>query len=154
MHRPLHRNIRGNFPILNAINNCNPTCTTCRIYFQVSRSEMASGMKMFEDVRPWLQVCCESDDLLAIGRIPYSITEIGFCLGLDYRDIYGIDHNYRQHYEKTLQLLTLWKNKNGSNATLWNLIVCLQKLGDGQLLEEFQTAIQKRYADSLCPSSG
>ena len=50
---------------------------------------------MFEDVRGWMETPVESDDLLGLGKIPYSVVQLGLCLGIEYRDVYEIDHNYR-----------------------------------------------------------
>jgi len=63
-------------------------------------------LRMFEEVRGWLETLVESDDLLRLGKIPYPILQVGMCLELEYRDVYEIDHNYRldMSYDCTLRL--------------------------------------------------
>lgn len=52
-------------------------------------------LNMFDEVRGWMETPVESDDLLGLGKIPYSVVQLGLCLGIEYKDIYEIDHNYR-----------------------------------------------------------
>lgn len=112
-----------------------------------------ADLHMFEDVRSWLatpELLCEPEDLHAIRKIPRNVTDVGMCLNLDQRDIYQIDHNHREIYEKIYYLLLCWRNKNGPNATWWNLILCLRHLNDAQLLEEVKEQIQEKYAKKIC----
>lgn len=110
----------------------------------------STNLDLFEGVQSWLQIPCEKEDLSAIYKIPHTAIEVGTCLQLDYTDIYSTDRNFREHYEKILYLLHTWRNRNGRNATWWNLILCLEKLGDRRLLEDLRTTIQQKYATAFC----
>lgn len=110
---------------------------------------------IFEGVQKWLEIPCEPEDLFAVQQIPHPVYSVGMCLGLDHAEIYGIDHNYREHYEKTLQLLLRWRSRHGRDGATWSkLIECLRKLEDQQLLEDMGRVVQERLAATLITQGG
>lgn len=112
--------------------------------------ECCPELHQFAEVEQWLRFPCEDRDFLAIGQIPKSPLMIGLTLGLSAADVDEINRDAQEHRERTLKLLHLWKSRNGTDATWWRLVQCLQHLQDAELLEKVKEVVQRRFATYLC----
>ena len=64
-------------------------------------------------------------------------------------------HCLREHYEKTLHLLQLWRHKDGQReATWWRLVCCLERLQDMQILEDVKRYLTEKEERTKCQVTG
>ena len=107
-------------------------------------------LRQFAEVEQWLRFPCEDRDFVAIGQIPKPPLVIGLSLGLTAADVDEIKRDAQEHRERTLKLLHLWRRRNGTNATWWELVQRLQELKDAELLENVKEVVKVRFASYLC----
>ena len=76
----------------------------------------------------------------------FYISEVSSCLH---------PHYFREHYEKTLHLLQLWRHRGGQQeATWWRLVCCLERLQDTQILEDVKRYLMEKEERAKCRVTG
>ena len=70
-------------------------------------------------------------------KIAPSWRKLGRALGLEEHKLSSIDADYKHVYEKSCQMLLVWKKMNGSQATYNWLVHALQSIGSRILAEEY-----------------
>ena len=76
----------------------------------------------------------------------FYISEVSSCLH---------PHYFREHYEKTLHLLQLWRHRGGQQeATWWRLVCCLERLQDTQILEDVKRYLMEKEERTKCRVTG
>ena len=70
-------------------------------------------------------------------KIAPSWRKLGRALGLEEHKLHAIDADYKSVYEKSCQMLLVWKKMNGSQASYSWLVQALQFIGSHILAEEY-----------------
>lgn len=102
---------------------------------EVIQDHIASRGLTVEDLK---QQCCTEDVLLKLSKDLHNWEVVGLYLNLTKSEIKGIKVDYSSEEERRIHTLTKWKEKNGDDATYYNLI---DALIDGDRVDIVDTAL-------------
>ena len=118
-----------------AINSKLALISSLMLFHLVIQEHIASRGLTVEDLK---QQCCTEDVLLKLSKDLHNWEVVGLYLNLTISEIKGIKVDYSSEEERRIHTLTKWKEKNGDDATYYNLI---DALIDGERVDIVDTAL-------------
>ena len=118
-----------------AINSKLALISSLMLFHLVIQEHIASRGLTVEDLK---QQCCTEDVLLKLSKDLHNWEVVGLYLNLTKSEIKGIKVDYSSEEERRIHTLTKWKEKNGDDATYYNLV---DALIDGERVDIVDTAL-------------
>ena len=118
-----------------AINSKLALISSLMLFHLVIQEHIASRGLTVEDLK---QQCCTEDVLLKLSKDLHNWKVVGLYLNLTKSEIKGIKVDYSSEEERRIHTLTKWKEKNGDDATYYNLV---DALIDGERVDIVDTAL-------------